>query len=103
MLRRTYLGFISPLLLATVLSGGFTPGFAQTNTAQRSKPATSATVSAPTTAGKGWVRDPNSVMPMRKMTNADHRAAAERNKVRRQNAATQRMQRPTNSNGGVQR
>jgi len=29
-----------------------------------------------------WIKDPNSVMPMRKMTNAEGRAAAERNKAR---------------------
>jgi hypothetical protein len=100
MQTKKLLGLISPLLLATVLSGGVTPGFAQTNNAQQSKPTTPAQVSTP--AGKGWVRDPNSVMPMRKMTNADHRAAAGRNKVRRQNAASQRMQRPTGSKSGVQ-
>jgi hypothetical protein len=102
MQTRTYLGLISPLLLATVLSGGFTSGFAQTNTTQRSKPAASATTQAPTTAGKGWVRDPNSVMPMRKMTNAERRAAAQRNKVRRQNDTSRRLQRSTNSRSGVQ-
>lgn len=94
------LGLLSPLLLATVLSGGLAPVFAQTNTVQPPKPTTSAQVSTP--AGKGWVRDPNSVMPMRKMTNADHRAAAGRNKVRRQNAASQRLHRPTGSKSGVQ-
>jgi len=94
------LGLLSPFLLATVLSGGITPGFGQTNTAPQSKPTAPAQLSTP--AGKGWVRDPNSVMPMRKMTNADHRAAAGRNKVRRQNAASRRMQRPTGTKSGVQ-
>lgn len=94
------LGLLSPLLLATVLSGGITPGFAQTNTAQPSKVTTPTQRS--TAAGKGWVRDPNSVMPMRKMTNADHRAAAGRNKVRRQNAASRRTQRTTGAKSGVQ-
>jgi hypothetical protein len=97
---RQIFGLLSPLLLATVLSAGLAPGFAQTNTAQRTAPTTPAQAS--TTAGKGWVRDPNSVMPMRKMTNAEHRAAAQRNKVRRQNDAPRRRQRPTNSKGGVQ-
>jgi hypothetical protein len=96
---RKLIGLLSPLLLATVLSGGATSGFAQTNTAQRSNPTTPA--QAAPTASKGWVRDPNSVMPMRKMTNADHRAAAGRNKVRRQNAASRSMQRP-GSKSGVQ-
>ena len=97
---RKLFGLLSPLLLATVLSGVFTPGFAQTNTAQQTKPTTPAQTS--TTAGKVWVRDPNSVMPMRKMTNAERRAAAGRNKVRRQDDASRRLQRSTNSKGGVQ-
>jgi hypothetical protein len=93
------LGLLSPLLLATVLSGGLAPGFAQTTTVQPSKATTPAQGSTP---GKGWVRDPNSVMPMRKMTNAEHRAAAGRNKVRRQNAASRRTQRTTGAKIGVQ-
>jgi GH24 family phage-related lysozyme (muramidase) len=99
-MTKKVLGLVSPLLLATVLSAGLAPGFAQTNTAQQTKPATPAQSS--TTAGKGWVRDPNSVMPMRKMTNAEHRAAAQRNKVRRQNDVSRRLQRSRNSKGGVQ-
>lgn len=98
MQTKKLLGLLSPLLLATVLSGGLASGFAQTNTIQQSKSTTPQV--AP--AGKGWVRDPNSVMPMRKMTNAEHRAAAARNKVRRQNAASRRTQRTTGAKSGVQ-
>ena len=100
MQTKKLLGLLSPLLLATVLSGGLAPGFAQTNTVQPSKTTASPQVTTP--AGKGWVRDPNSVMPMRKMTNAEHRAAAGRNKVRRQNAASRRTQRTTGAKSGVQ-
>lgn len=96
-------GLISPLLLAIVLFGALTLGFAQTKNATQTNPkATAPAQSAPSaTAKHNWIKDPNSVMPMRQMTNAQRRAAAERNKQRR--AKAQKKQGTTPTQGGVQR
>jgi hypothetical protein len=40
-----------------------------------------------------WVKDPNSVMPMRQMTNTQRKAAAERTKARRAKAEARRRSR----------
>jgi hypothetical protein len=102
---RKHNGLVHPLLLAVGLSCGLSLGFAQTKSAPQTKPtAPSQTqVSIPAPKTSGWVKDPNSVMPMRKMTNAERRAAAERNKARRAKAAAQKQQSTTNTQGGVQR
>ena len=94
-------GLISPLLLAAVLCGPLTLGGAQTNPAPQSKPKASAPAPNSAVPDKVWVKDPNSIMPMRKMTNAEHRAAAERNKTRQQNAEARRKQNQTNTQSGV--
>lgn len=96
-------GLISPLLLATILSGALTLGFAQTKnpvhtTAKPTAPAQSAPSAA---ANHTWIKDPNSVMPMRQTTKAQRRAAAERNKARRSKA--QKKLNVSSTQGGVQR
>jgi len=57
-------------------------------------------VSAQPAPARAWIKDPNKVMPMRKMTNAERRQAAARNADRR--AAAQRK-RNGSTNQGVQR
>ena len=94
-------GLISPLLLAAVLCGSLGLGVAQTKPAPHSKPKVSAPAQTSAAPDKVWVKDPNSIMPMRKMTNAEHRAAAERNKTRQQHAEASRKQSQTNTQSGV--
>jgi len=48
---------------------------------------------------KVWVKDPNSVMPMRKMTLAARHAAAQRNRERKAKADAQRKQNATANQG----
>jgi hypothetical protein len=86
-------GLISPLLLAIVLFGPLVLG-AQTKSAAQSNPKPTPPAQS-ATAKHNWIKDPNSVMPMRQMTNAERRAAAERNKARRTKA--QRKQGTTTS------
>ena len=92
------------LLLLAVAFLGVRSGLAQRKPAPQSKPTAQATTPAQpqATPGKVWFKDPNSIMPMRKMTNAEHRAAARRNKERREKAAAQRTQNTKTTLGGVQ-
>ena len=92
-------GLISPLLLAIVLFGPLVLGAQTKSAAQSNSKPTAPAQSA--TAKHNWIKDPNSVMPMRQMTNAERRAAAERNKQRR--AKTQKKQNTTSTQSGVQR
>jgi hypothetical protein len=106
MQTRKHLGFGRPLLLAAVVSGGLALGFSQTKPTTQSKPnvpAQSQAAAAPSASKTAWIKDPNSVMPMRQMTKAQRRAAAERNKTRRAKAASQNRQGTTSTQGGVQR
>jgi hypothetical protein len=99
---KTSFGLVRWLLILGLVSCGLALGRAQTKAAQPNKPAKQAQAqqAAP---DKVWFKDPNSIMPMRKMTNAERRAAAERNKARREKADAQRRQKATtNTQGGVQ-
>lgn len=87
------------LLVFALFLCGFSQALAQ-NKAAQPLPATPQAQAA-TQPDKVWVKDPNTVMPMRKMTNAERRAAAERNKARRDKAQAQRRQNVRNQ--GVQR
>jgi hypothetical protein len=92
---RTHLGILRWLLVLSMLVCGI--ALAQNKAAQPSKPP-----AQPPTAAQSktkWIKDPNSVMPMRKMTNAERRAAAGRN-AKRQAAARQKRSVPVNQ--GVQ-
>ena len=85
------------LLVLCLLVGGLIS--AQTK-AQPGKPS-----NQPPTAAQSktkWIKDPNSVMPMRQMTNAQRRAAAERTRARRAKAEALRRQSNKNSLNGVQ-
>ena len=96
-------GLTSPLLLVIVLFGALTLGYAQSKRAAQTNPKPTAPAqSVPSsTANHNWIKDPNSVMPMRQMTNTQRRAAAERNKQRR--AQAQKKHGITSTQGGVQR
>jgi hypothetical protein len=89
------LGIVRWLFVLSMLVCGI--ALAQNKAPQPGKP------SAPPTAAQSktkWIKDPNSVMPMRQTTNTQRRAAASRNAQRRA-AATQRRQNAP-ANQGVQ-
>lgn len=93
---KTPLGILRWLLVLSMLVCGI--ALAQNRAAQPGKPSTE-----PPTAAQSktkWIKDPNSVMPMRKMTNAERRKAAARNSERRAAANQQRRNAPVNQ--GVQ-
>jgi len=100
---KRHLGLLRLLLVVVAVFWGLAQGLAQTKAASQSKPTTKAPAqsqaTAPAPQDRVWVKDPNSVMQMRKMTNAQRRAAAERSKARRAKAENQRRQ---NAKGGVQ-
>ena len=100
-------GLIRLLWVAAAVICGLNPSSAQTNTStgqtKPQAPATQSQNAAPSPQDKVWVKDPNSVMPMRKMTNAEHRAAAQRNRDRQAKADAQRKQNQVNPQSGVQR
>jgi hypothetical protein len=97
------LGILRWLLVLCMLVGGLTLGTAQTKAAKSSKPIVQSPAAAQAAPDKVWFKDPNTIMPMRKMTNAERRAAAQRNKVRREKAEAQKKQKATaNPQGGVQ-
>ena len=91
------LGVCRWLLMVGLLAWGTIYGLAQTRTAQPPKPPAQSQAGAQNKTK--WIKDPNSVMPMRAMTNAQRRAAAERTRARRAKAEAQRR----NSQNGVQR
>ncbi len=92
---KKYLAIFRWLFLTGLLSWGAMVGFAQSKAS--SKPGQPP---IPAQSKTKWIKDPNSVMPMRQMTNAQRRAAAARNAQRR-NAAAQRS-RKAPVNPGVQ-
>jgi hypothetical protein len=92
---KTRLGILRWLLVLSMLVCGI--ALAQNKAAQPGQPSTQ-----PPTAAQSktkWIKDPNSVMPMRKMTNAERRKAAARNAQRQ---ATARQKRSLPVNQGVQ-
>jgi hypothetical protein len=93
--------FLRWLLLAIAVCVGGIQGLAQTKTAQ-SKPTTKEQVLKQHPPSKAWIKDPNTVMPMRQMTNAQRRAAAERSRTRRTKAEAQRKMNSKTSSSGVQ-
>jgi hypothetical protein len=93
---KKYLGLLRLLFVVVLVSWGMIQGLAQTKAAQPTKPAQPPTAAQSKTK---WIKDPNSVMPMRQTTNAERRAAAVRNSSRRA-AAQRRPNVPANQ--GVQ-
>jgi hypothetical protein len=99
----TYRRLIRVLLVVVAITWGSVLGVAQTKTSTAAKPKTppQTQTAAPAQKEKIWIKDPaNRVMPMRQMTNADHRAAAGRNRVRRAQHEARRKRATTNQ--GVQ-
>jgi hypothetical protein len=86
---KTSFRFLRWLLVALAVCLGGVQGFAQTKAAQP-KPTTKEQVLKQHPPSKVWIKDPNTVMPMRQMTNAQRLAAAQRNKARRAKAEAQR-------------
>jgi hypothetical protein len=92
---KTSFRFLRWLLIALAVCLGGVQGFAQTKAAQTKKsPAPLQTQSSPR-----WIKDPNNVMPMRQMTKAERRAAAQRSQARRVKANAQRKQTAPSSQG----
>ena len=87
---KTPLGILRWLLVLSMLVCGMTLCVAQTKSAQPTNPVRQAQKVRPPAPNSIWLKDPNSVMPMRQMTNAQRLAAAERNKARRAKAEAQR-------------
>lgn len=101
---RKHLGLLRLLVVSTTVLWGAMQGFGQ-STAPQPKPNTRTNTPppqavAPVPQDKIWVKDPNTVMPMRKMTMGERHAAAQRNRDRRAQADTQQKQN-TPSNQGV--
>jgi hypothetical protein len=98
---KKYLGLLRLLFVVGIVSWGMLQGEAQTKATPQSKAKTADQSQAALTAPKNkvWIKDPNSVMPMRQTTNAERRAAAVRNSSRRA-AAQRRPNVPANQ--GVQ-
>ena len=93
-------GFVRWLLLAIAVCVGGIQGLAQNKTAPSPKPAVKEQVLKQHPPSKAWIKDPNAVMPMRQMTNAQRRAAAERSRTRR--AQAQKKLNSKTSPSGVQ-
>jgi hypothetical protein len=72
-----HLGGLRALAAAGAIFCTVAPGIAQPPAAQQAQGGSSAT------QDKKWFKDPGGVMPMRKMTSAERRAAAQRNAQRR--------------------
>lgn len=98
--HKTSVGILRGLLLTGLICWGASLGLAQ------SKIVSPAPVQVqkqfPPAPAHKWIKDPNQVMPMRQMTNAQRRAAAERNRTRRAKAEAQRRFN-NKSQSGVQR
>jgi hypothetical protein len=92
---KKYLAISRWLLLTGLLSWGAIMGFAQSKAGSKA-----AQPPIPAQSKTKWIKDPNSVMPMRQMTNTQRRAAAARNAARRHAAAQKRPNVPANP--GVQ-
>lgn len=99
---KTSFGILRGLLIAGFLSWGASLGLAQTKAAQPARPPVQADRQAPQAPARTWIKDPNRVMPMRQMTNAQRRAAAERSRSRRAKAEAQRKLNNKSSQSGVQ-
>jgi hypothetical protein len=80
---KTSLRFLRWLLITLSIGLGGVLGFAQTKAAQPNKLSAHDQVLKQNPPKKDWIKDPNKVMPMRQMTNAQRRAAAQRNQARR--------------------
>ena len=83
---KTRRGIFRWLFILSLLVCGLAQGFAQNKATQWSRPSAQPPAAQSKTK---WIKDPNSVMPMRKMTNAERRAAASRN-AKRSRAAHQK-------------
>ena len=98
---KTCVGILRGFLLTGLICWGASLGLAQARTVSTAQSPLQTQKKFPPAPAHKWIKDPNQVMPMRQMTNAQRRAAAVRNAERRK-AATQRPGKaPVNS--GVQR
>lgn len=100
-----HLGLLRLLIITVAIFWGVTEGIGQIPTSQaKTTPKTPAASPASQVAStpaqdKVWVKDPNSVMPTRRMTLAERRAAAQRNHDRKAKAEGQRKQTTRASQG----
>ena len=99
---KTCVGTLRGLLLTGLICWGASLGLAQTRTASPAQSPAQVQKQFPPAPAHKWIKDPNQVMPMRQMTNAQRRAAAERNRARRAKADAQRKFN-NKSQSGVQR
>jgi len=102
---KNHLGLLRLIIVVAAVFCGVIQGIGQT-TASQSKstpktkmPSQASQVAAPVPTDKTWIKDPNSVMPMRKMTLAERHAAARRNQERKAKAEAQRKQNASANQG----
>jgi hypothetical protein len=95
-IMKNHLGLMRLLVVVAAIVLGVIQGLAQTTATEPAKkskmPQQASQVTAPAPQDKVWIKDPNSVMPMRKMTLAERHAAARRNQERKAKAEAQRKQ-----------
>ena len=102
---KNHLGLLRLLIVVAAVLCGVIQGIGQTTSSQsKSTPKTkmppqASQVAAPAPTDKVWIKDPNSVMPMGKMTLAQRHAAAQRNLERKAKADAQRKQNATANQG----
>ena len=100
---KTCVGILRGFLLTGLICWGASLGLAQAKPASSIQSPVQAQKKVPPAPAHKWIKDPNQVMPMRQMTNAQRRAAAERSRDRRAQAEAQRRVQRQNSQSGVQR
>lgn len=95
---RNHLGLLRLLIVVAAVFCGVIQGIGQSTvsepkpTPKTKMPPQASQVATPAPTDKVWIKDPNSVMPMRKMTLAERHAAAQRNRERKAKADAQRKQ-----------
>ena len=99
---RTSYAILRWLLCTGLLLVGVGQLGAQSKASPTTNPAPQVKKVRPPAPSSIWLKDPNSVMPMRQVTNAQRRAAAERTKARRAQAEAQ-SKRSASTAQGVQR
>ena len=97
---KTCVGILRGFLLTGLICWGASLGLAQSKAVSSAQSPAQVQKQFPPAPAHKWIKDPNQVMPMRQMTNAQRRAAAVRNAQRRKAAGQSLRKAPVNS--GVQ-
>jgi len=95
-------GVLRGLLLTGLICWGASLGLAQNKPVAVTQSSSQAQKQIPPAPAHKWIKDPNQVMPLRQMTSAQRRAAAERSRARRAKAEAQKRLQKQNSQSVVQ-